>query len=540
VALTVLALALSLLMSKVYEGEARVLVQPRASETVFELGSAPGLDPSLAIDTEIEIIESSTIERAVQRRLGGDPEVTAERVGETLMIEVRARHPEPAEAARLTNAFATEYIRFRRDQAVEDLLSAGAVIQEKVTETQAEIAALEAEISAASPPQQAPLEAQLEALIGQRALFEQRLDEVQVQAALKTGGAQLVAEADPPGDPAEPRPLRNSVLALILGLMLGGMLAALLEYLDESVQTRADLEQAAGDLPVLAVIPRVPGWRERGVRLRELAHSASAAPVAEAYRTLRTTLELLRTEGNLQLIQITSPSSGDGKTTTISGLAVMLASLGRRVVAVDGDLRRARLHQVLEVSNTAGLSSILTGDGRFPGPRAVLGTNSLSVVPAGPVPPNPSELLADVRTVQYLRDLARDYEIVLIDSPPVLPVTDAAVLAGSVDATVLVATAGKTTVRQVRAALDRLRQAGAPLIGLVLNGADQDAEEGYSYGYAEEDGSWRAKAGLAQAPPAETIPVGGRPAETGHDPRVPAAGPSAPSAGDTPHEPRGD
>ena len=487
--LVVLVLALSMTRPKQYEGEARVLVHPRAGEGVFDVESGPGLDPELALRTEIEIIESEPVEAAVRDELGSVSEVTAERVSETLVIEIKARSPDPKRAARITNAYAEAYIDLRREQAVNDLLGAGEVIQDKVVETKAEIAALEARLAAAPAAQQETLRSQLDALVSQVSLFEQRLDEVQVEAALKTGGVQLAAEAIAPEEPVAPRPLRNSLLALILGLVLGLTLVALIEYLDESVKSRAELEEAAGSLKVLAAVPRVREWSGGRFDPKGITGPDPNGPVAEAYRRLRTSVELLGADRRQRVLQMTSPDSGDGKTTTICGLAVALASLGRRVVLVDGDMRRPRLHQIFEVPNHVGLSSILAGGDPDIAAQAVAGVERLWVVPSGPIPANPSELLAGRPMAAYLHDLKGRYDFVLVDSPPVLPVTDATLLAAWVDATILVATQRRTTIRQVKAAIDRLRQVEAPLVGTVLNGADREAEgHDYTYGYGPDSG----------------------------------------------------
>lgn len=475
--------ALSVAQADVYEGEARVLVHPRAGEGVFNVESGPGLDPELALRTEIEIIESEPVRRAVRAELGRVDEVEADRVPETLVIEIKARSRDARRAARIANEYANTYIDLRRQQAVDDLLGAGALIQQKVVETTAQIAELEARRASAAPAQQATLQAQLEALVSQVSLFEQRLDEVQVEAALKTGGVQLAGEALPPREPVSPRPLRNSLLAAMLGVVLGLTLAALLEYLDESLKSKVDLEEAAG-LPVLGAVPRVKEWGRGAFQPQAVAGPAPNGPVAEAYRRLRTSVELLGADRRHRVLQITSPDTGDGKTTTICGLAVAMASLGRRVVLVDGDMRRPRLHEVFNVPNGYGLSSVLAGGDPGPAQLPVPGVERLWIVPSGPVPANPSELLAGRPMAAFLHELKGAYDFVLVDSPPVLPVTDATLLAAWVDATILVTTQRRTTARQVKSAVDRLRQVEAPLVGTVLNGADREAEgHDYSYGY---------------------------------------------------------
>ena len=482
------AVLVSLLQDDVYEAEARVIVQPRSSDTVFQQQAGPGVDPELALQTEIQVLKSPQVRAAVRRQLGPVPKVGSSRVGETLMISVAARDADPQRATRVANAYARTYIAMRQRQAVDDLLATASQIQEKVDDLQAEIDEVQAERASALPQDRATLDTRLQGLIGQQALFEQRLDEVQVQAAVRTGGVQLAAAAVRPTDPVEPNPVRNGILALVVGLMLGVGLAAVLEYFDESVVTQDDVETASGGLPALGLIPAVADWTKGGPHPRSLVTTASTAPVAEAYRSLRTSVQLLGVDRPLRVIQVTSANSGDGKTTTVASLAVMLANLGQRVVVVDGDMRRARLHELFGTPNATGLAAVLAGTATVDEVLLpVPGVEHLWLLPAGPPPANPSELLAQPNTGQVLFDLQARFTTVLIDSPPVLPVTDATLLAAYVDGTILVVAAQLTTARQVRAAIDRLRTVDAPLVGTVLNRARQEAAGyGYSYGYAPD------------------------------------------------------
>ncbi len=483
--LLAVAVVFSLVQDKVYEAQARVIVQPRVSDTVFQQQSGPSVDPELALQTEIQVVKSPPVQAAVRRRLGPVPDVGASRVGETLMMSVSARSSSPTRAATVANAYARTYISMRQEQAVEDLLATATQIQEKVAEAQGKIDELEAQRARATASEVPGLNARLQGLISQQVLFQQRLDEVQVQAAVRSGGVQLAAAAIPPTDPVEPNPVRNGLLAVVIGLMLGVGLAAVLEFLDESVVTEEDLETASGGLPALGVIPAVGDWRKGGPHPRSLVTTSSSAPVAEAYRSLRTSVQLLGVERPLRVLQVTSANSGEGKTTTVASLAVMLANLNQRVVVVDGDMRRPRLHDLFGTPNTTGLADVLAGhasvdDVLLPVP----GVEHLWILPAGPPPANPSELLARPTIGQVLFDLQARFTTVLIDSAPVLPVTDSTLLAAYVDGTLLVVGAESTTARQVRAAIERLRTVDAPLVGTVLNGARQGTGGyGYSYGY---------------------------------------------------------
>jgi non-specific protein-tyrosine kinase len=189
-------------------------------------------------------------------------------------------------------------------------------------------------------------------------------------------------------------------------------------------------------------------------------------------------------ERELQVIQVTSPSPGEGKSTTIANLAVALARAGQRVVVVCCDLRRPRIHQFFGVGNEIGLTSALLGErSTVEAVQAVPGLVNVVVLASGPVPPNPSELLAGGRLASILDGLRASADVVLVDCPPILPVTDAAVLANRVDGTLLVVAAGHTHQKELQRAVELLRQVDAPLLGCVLNGVSESAGYGYSYRY---------------------------------------------------------
>jgi capsular exopolysaccharide synthesis family protein len=323
-----------------------------------------------------------------------------------------------------------------------------------------------------------------DAIFGQQALFRQKLDQLQVDAALKSGGAQLVTRASPSSSPVSPRPVRSAIIAGFLGLLLGIGLAVLIDYLDDSVKTKDDLERILPKVPVIGLIPAVPGWRPTDKpRVVSLDEPTSAA--AEAYRTLRTSVQFLALEQPLRSLQVTSPGAEEGKTTTLANLGVALASAGHRVVIVCCDLRRPRVHEFFGLDNSIGFTSILLGSVPLSSAiQPVRRQPGLSILPSGQVPPNPSELLTSARTLEVFTSLQAEADIVLVDSPPVLPVTDALVLSGRVDATLVVSVAQVTTKKELARAIELLQQVDAPIVGTVLNGVTAEGAYGYDYRYA--------------------------------------------------------
>ena len=480
------ALAAAFLQTPVYQADAEVLLQTGGGESLFDPSTGFRNDPARAIQTEIQILRSQPVRDAVRKKLGQAPEVSVSPIGQTDVINVAARSTDPRRAAAIANAYAQSYVTFKVTQAVKDVVAAVEQIQGKVTDLQAQINDLDKRIGQLPAAQRSAVEpnfrAQQDALIQQQSAFKQKLDQLQVERSLQSGGAQIVTSAVVPGSPVEPRPLRSGVLAGFLGLIFGVGLAFLFEYLDDSIKSKEDLDRVVTGLPVLGLVPTVAAWREKDKpQLVSIGDPSSAA--AEAYRSIRTSIQFMALDRPMRTIQMTSPNAGEGKTTTLSNLAIALARAGQRVIVVCCDLRRPRVHEFFWLSNNVGFTSVLLGEVPLSAAiQAVPGEDRVKLLASGPAPPNPSELLGGRRTVELFTALQNECDVVLIDSPPVLPVTDAAVLSSRVDATVLVATVGQTTQKELHRAFELLKQVDAPLIGTVLNGVSADA----SYGYAEQ------------------------------------------------------
>jgi capsular exopolysaccharide synthesis family protein len=497
VVVVVSSLTVSFLQTPVYQATAKVLLQPPSSGEIF----AP--QPLVDVSTEMEVMQSNRVRRGVAETLGAEPEVTLAAVADTSVVAVSAESIEPADAARIANTYAETYVVTRQEQRVADLLAAAEQVQVKVDEVDQQIAALEEGLTdidgqiAASDDAAERQELQAErarvnqeiagrrlALQTQRSGYAEQLDDLQLSRNLsQRGGAEVVNVAVEPTSPVRPTPIRNGALALLVGLMLGVGVAFLQEHLDDTVKNKDDLERATGGLSVLALVPLVGAWKERATpQVVSLVQPGSQA--AEAYRSLRTSVQFIGIDHPVQVIQLTSPNAAEGKTTTLANLGVALASSGLRVIVVCCDLRRPRIHEFFGLTNTVGFTSVLLGELPLSAAlQPVPGQPRLSLVASGPPPPNPSELLASRRTGEVLLALKSECDVVLVDSPPVLPVTDAIVLSRTVDATILVGTAARTTKKEYHRAVELLRQVEAPLIGSVLNGVEADDLYGFGYGY---------------------------------------------------------
>jgi len=472
----------AVLQAPVYAAKSRVLLQVVTRESLVNSGAGTPADPARTLKTQLEVFAGEPLRAAVKTKLGSIPSISAKGVGGTDVIEITARDRQPKRAASISDAYADAYVELRRTQAVDNLVAAGQQVQTRLTEAQNRLDDLETQIAAAPPERQNALRQSpdRDALVAQVSILRQKLDALQIDQGLNSGGAEIVTHARVPTSPVSPRPFRSGLLALAVGLVVGTGAAFLLEYLDDSVKTRSELGRLAGGRPVLGVIPVVAslaGSTDQIVSVNE-----PRSPAAEAYRSLRTSIQFLALDAPVVTIEVTSPSPREGKTTTVANLGVAMARAGQRVVIVGCDLRRPIIHEFFGLDGAFGLTSVILGKAPLSAALQVVpGQNRLSVLASGPLPPNPAEILSSWRFAEVLTSLQQNADVVLVDAPPVLPVTDAMVLSGRVDATVLVALAGVTTRQEVTRAVELLTQVGAPVVGTVLNGVAETGEYGYDY-----------------------------------------------------------
>lgn len=487
------ALALSFVETPIYEARARLLIQP--DHSILNSGLSVDATPDF-IASQMQVIASPAVQALVHNRLGAAPNITTGTVGTSSIVEIRAQSVNPATAATVANAYVESYLAYRHQQANDALSAATIELQTKIDGLQKQIDSLGNQLAAlpactsqagsgGACSQRATLQQDRDAALSQQVPLKQQLDQLQVNGSTASGGAQVVLRATNPTRPIRPQPVRNGLLALGVGLVLGVILALAFEYFDDSIKGKEDLEPAVGKLSTLAVIPSIPGWKEVA-DTRLIAQTDPTSAAAEAYRTMRTSINFLALDRPLRTIQVTSAMLGEGKTTTAANLAVVLAQAGERVIVVSCDLRRPRLHKFFGASNDIGFTSVLLGKATLDAAlQPVASEGRLWVMASGPMPPNPSELLSSERAGEVFAGLRDRADIVIIDSPPVLPVTDAAVLATKVDGTLLIVTVGSSTHKRVARAVEMLRQVDAPLIGVLLNRAEADRSYGDTYRYYE-------------------------------------------------------
>lgn len=482
------ALLMTLTQKRIYRAGARILVQPGSS--LFENGSNEVSQTD--IQTAVQVMQSQPVLDGLKEQLkGATAHTSVVTVGQTSVLEARAESRSRQWAATVANAYAQAYVDYSRKQAVAALVAAAEELQKKIGDVQKQVDQLSDRLNGlpactgTNPPQECSQRPQIQqdrdAQLSQLVPLKQRLNQLQVDASFTKGGPVLITPAAVPAAPFKPTPKRNGALGLAAGLLFGIALAFVFEHFDDSIKSKEDLERAAREMPVLGLIPLVPGWKNRD-EAYVVARAEPSSPAAEAYRALRTSIRFLTFDRSIRVLEVTSPNASEGKTTAVANLAVVLARSGERVVVVSCDLRRPRIHEFFGLPNSVGFTSVLLGQAPLGDAlQPVPDEQRLLLLASGPVPPNPSELLASTRAGELIGALKARADVVLLDVPPVLPVTDAAVLSSRADGVLLIATLGSTSGTHVTRAMELLKQVGAPLIGAILNGAEGD--HGYKYEY---------------------------------------------------------
>jgi polysaccharide biosynthesis transport protein len=315
----------------------------------------------------------------------------------------------------------------------------------------------------------------------------QRTKETGISGELKSSNIRVVDPAEVPTNPVLPRRSNDLMMALLAGSVLALGLVFLFEYLDNRIKSPQELR--ALNLAFLGMVPKIDNSGPT------LLNDGVPPAFGEAIRAVRTNVLFSSAEEGVRTVVITSAGPGEGKSLFSSNLSVSLAQAGQRVLHIDADMRRPRVHDIFDVSQEPGFSNLLVGDCKPSEAVRKTGIANLCVLPAGMIPPNPAELLGSKRCVEYLATLGEHFDWVVIDSPPVLAVADASVLANAASGVIFVIGADQTTRNTAKAAVDQLNAVQAHVIGAVLNRADvQRNPYYYSAYYRKEYSRYYAKA----------------------------------------------
>ncbi len=328
-------------------------------------------------------------------------------------------------------------------------------------------------------------------------MMTKKLEETKIQEAGRPRDVRIVDEAIEPLQPTKPNKRLNLALGMVLGLGLGVGITFLREYFDNTIKSHEDMEMLGFN--ILASIPRIEMSKMeqklesrlsklgpiegKRIEARLITHLDPKSPVSEAYRTLRTNLQFSKVQHDIRSIIVTSSGPKEGKSTTSANLAIANAQSGKKVVLVDADLRRPVVHSIFGMEKDEGLTNYLLSD--IPFEKMIKKTiiENLDVVPSGVLPPNPSELLSSKQMQDLLARLRKEYDMVILDTPPIIAVTDAAIISTRVDGTILVVSANQTNYDAVLRAKSLLDNVDARIIGALLNNVEVGGMYGSYYYY---------------------------------------------------------
>lgn len=326
-------------------------------------------------------------------------------------------------------------------------------------------------------------------------MMKEKHEEYRITQAGIIGKIRIVDTAMPPKEPILPRTKLNLILGTFIGLGLGVGVAFVMEYADNSVRTIEDIEglnlNVMGSIPVIKPYdsngmlpsPKKNGSESRDIQSRLITHVKPKSPISEAYRSLRTNIQYSDSAGPIATILVTSAGPREGKSTTVSNLAIAMAQGGNRILVVDTDLRRPVLHRIFGTDKNRGLTNHLVGKASLEEVIHPTGIENLDLIPCGTLPPNPSELLGSSKMRDLIETLKGRYQLVIFDTPPIIAVTDATVLAKQLDAVLLVVKSGSTQREIVLRAKAILSNVQARLLGVLLNNVDVSNTYGYYYYY---------------------------------------------------------
>jgi len=402
--------------------------------------------------------------------------VSVELVRDTQLVVVTVQDPNPTRAAEIANSIAAVFAGRIRVLQSERYAATQAGLAQQVKDMELQI---DETNKALARERDASKQIQLESRLTEYQRLYSNLvtnfEQVRLAEAQTSTNVVVSEPAAVPTVPVSPKTTRNTILAVLAGMLLAAGMIMAMDTLDDSIKNPDEIRRKF-NLPILGVIASHES--EDG---KPIAQSQPRSPVAEAFRALRTNITYSGVDKPLHRILITSATPQDGKTTVAANLAVVMAQGEKKTLLLDADLRRPRIHQVFGLFNRAGLTDLFVRALEFPGDISqAVEVPGLSVITSGHLPPNPAELMSSQRMCQILNGINGTYDFIVIDTPPVLAVTDAVALSQAMDGVILVAKPGVTKLSAFKQTVEQMQAVGARLLGVVLNEVEPSSRK---YGY---------------------------------------------------------
>lgn len=462
--------------------------------TAASSGTDSQLDPTGSValaQTYQELVLTQEVLEPVAKRLGGDftvdlllDVVTATSPAQKFLLQISASDADPEQAALIANYVAEEFDTYIRQRDEAKLTSTLAGLDKLIAEQEASVLAAQnrlAELQAQGASEAAIIQATDNLDVARQQLrdAQARREDRRAVGALQQAQVQIAARAQSPSTAYAPRTVFYTVLGLIMGAALAVGLIAVIEYLDNTVKPQLNFPELFG-APLMAVVPAAAKPFHRGKEQLFMRTQASST-MAESIRLLRTNIEFAAAAKEIGTLAVTSSEPGEGKSTITANLATGMAQTGFSVVVIDADMRRPIQHRIFGVANTVGLTTLMTHDTADWKSAATQVVDGLWLVPSGPIPPNPADLLSSDRFRMMMDTILASVDVVVIDTPPILVVSDPLVVATKTDATLLVSRSGTTRIDTLRRAANVLHQNGVRLIGVTLNRETGRNARGYYY-----------------------------------------------------------
>jgi polysaccharide biosynthesis transport protein len=446
--------------------------------------------------TYSEMMIKQPVMKAALESLNLDPSpeklparINVDLVRDTQLLVLHVESEDPQLAMNLANAIPTAFSRQNAAVQTERYVDSKANLTREIDTLKEQIATKQAEINGIGTPADATQEVELARLQTELTQLRQSLayllqsyESIRLAEAQSTSNIVVVEPATQPLNPIRPRVVQNTLLGALVGLLLSIGLVFLIEYLDDRIRSPEQIDKVL-KLPVVGLIAKMGNGYHGTGRQRLIAVREPRSPVVEAFRSLRTNIQFAGVDQPIRTLLVTSAGPSEGKSTVAANLAIVMAQAGLKVTLIDGDLRRPTMHKLFNQVNRAGLTDVILRDPRqWSGLTIASGVPNLSLLLSGSLPPNPSELLGSKRMHQLVQYLHQFTDVVIIDVPPLLPVTDALVLSSLTDGVLMVIDYGRTRIGEAVQGKIQLDQSGARILGVVMNKIPT-GRRGYSYYY---------------------------------------------------------